>query len=91
MFGNLGDDVFVLQDNSGSDVINGFVQGTDLLQIQQNINGLSISSPADLLTRVSSDANGNAVIDLGNGNQVTLVGITAAEVSGDIDNMIDII
>ncbi|MFO7484347.1 S8 family serine peptidase [Oceanibaculum nanhaiense] len=83
MFGGLGNDVFVFTDNSGADSIMGFGTGDNRIDVSQGINGTGISSEADLLARISSDAAGNAVLDLGDGNNVTLVGVAAASLAED--------
>ena len=51
----------------------------DILHIQKNINGLHVANPTDLVALVKS-VNGNAVIDLGGGDSVTLIGIKAEDV-----------
>jgi hypothetical protein len=50
----------------------------DMLQIQQNINGLHITSAADVAAHVT-DVDGNAVVTLGH-ESITLVGIKADDV-----------
>lgn len=77
LYGGLGDDVFVFADNSGADTIMDFGRGNNRIEVSQNINGTGISSEAELLALLSSDASGNTVLDLGGGNNVTLIGIAA--------------
>ena len=62
--------------------LNAFATG-DMLQIAKNINGLHIASAEDVAARVHSDHDGNAVVDLGHGDTVTLVGIKAEDVHHD--------
>jgi glutamate-1-semialdehyde aminotransferase len=52
------------------------------LRIANDINGSGIHAPADVLSHVS-DVDGNAVIDFGGGDQVTLVGVKVADVSAN--------
>jgi len=74
-----GADTFVFSGGGGQDVVLDFKAGEDLLQISRNINGLHIRTADDLASRVSDD-HGNAVIDLGHGDTITLVGVNAADV-----------
>ena len=60
----------------------------DILQIQKNINGLSIESSQDVAAYVK-DHHGNAVITLGN-EQITLVGVKAEDVQNDPNGFINI-
>ncbi|WP_232315194.1 calcium-binding protein [Oceanibaculum pacificum] len=81
MYGGLGDDVFVFADNSGADTIMDFWRGGNRIEVSQGINGTAISSEADLLALLSSDANGSAVLDLGADSNVTLLGVAAASLT----------
>ena len=90
LHGNLGADAFVFTSNGGNDVVADFVGGTDTIQIASNINGLSISSSSDLLTLISSDSGGNAVITLGS-QTITLTGITEANLKANISTWVQII
>ena len=77
MIGGAGHDTFVFNSNGGQNVVMGFQDG-DMLQIQKNINGLHVTSAADVAAHVS-DNGGNAVITLGH-ETITLVGIKAEDV-----------
>lgn len=90
LHGNLGGDVFAFHANSGVDVIEDFVRGSDSILIAQDINGLSVATPEDLVDRISSDAAGNAVIDLGSGNVVTIDGLGAEELIGNIGAIVTV-
>ncbi len=63
--------------NEGRDIISDFstLEG-DHIRIASGTNG--IITPAQALTHILSDAAGNALLDLGNGNNVTLLGIAPA-------------
>ena len=63
MVGGAGHDTFVFNSNGGQNVVMRFGDG-DILQIQHNINGLHITSAADVAAHVQ-DHGGNAVITLG--------------------------
>ena len=82
MVAGIGHDTFVFSGGGGRDVVMDFHEG-DILQIQRNINGLHVTSPADLAHLVHSDSAGNAVIDLGHGDTITLVDVKAQEVHAD--------
>jgi len=82
-------DTFVFGSGGGRDVVMDFHQG-DILQIQQNINGLNVSTAADLASHISSDGHGNAVLDLGNGDSVTLIGIKPETLSHDLNSYVKI-
>ncbi|MCW5729147.1 MAG: hypothetical protein KIT20_00200 [Alphaproteobacteria bacterium] len=76
--GNSGKDTFVFAENgTGSDVIADFTSGIDKIELKQNLNGNGVTSAAQILTKVSIDADGNSVIDLGAGNQIILLGVQA--------------
>ena len=61
-------DIFIFRAESGIDIIQDFEQGTDRLQFSSDI----FSSSAQAISSFS-----NAILDLGNGNSVTLIGITS--------------
>ena len=79
LFGGAGHDTFVFTGGGGQDVVMDFKRGDDVLQIARNINGLNINSAADVAARVI-DVGGHAVIDLGNGDTVTLANVNAQDV-----------
>ncbi|RKQ73502.1 S8 family serine peptidase [Oceanibaculum indicum] len=83
MHGGLGENIFAFADGSGIDTIMDFGIGRDRIEVSQGINGTNISTAADLLALVASDIAGNAVLDLGSGNHVTLVGVAAAALAED--------
>jgi Ca2+-binding RTX toxin-like protein len=74
-----GQDTFVFTGGGGQDVVMDFQQGQDILQIAKNINGLQVETADDLASRVT-DVHGNAVVDLGNGDTITLQGVSAEDV-----------
>ncbi|MBO9427805.1 hypothetical protein J7444_23910 [Labrenzia sp. R4_1] len=76
MTGGEGEDTFVFGANSGIDRITDFEAGVDKL----DITALDTTA-ADLVTGVTSDADGNAVVTFSSGNTVTLVGVSASSVN----------
>jgi Ca2+-binding RTX toxin-like protein len=81
LYGGGGADNFAYGAGSGVDYIGDFikVQGDKIL-VQSNLNGSGISTGALALAHTST-IGGNAVVDLGSGNSVTLVGVTAASLA----------
>jgi hypothetical protein len=59
-----------------------FEAGNDLFQIASGINGTDIGSAEDVAARAVT-VGGNAVIDLGNGDTVTIVGVSAEDIQAD--------
>jgi Ca2+-binding RTX toxin-like protein len=89
LFGGKGHDTFVFSSGGGRDLVMDFQDG-DVIEIQRNINGLRIHDADDLLNRVHSDHDGNAVIDLGRGDSITLVNVSADDVHADPDSFFKI-
>lgn len=77
--GGAGADTFVMKNNIGADVVTDFVTGTDKIQLV----GQSLSI-AQIVAGVTEDGNGNAILDLGNNNKITLIGVSAAQVTADM-------
>lgn len=73
--------VFFFGAGSGVDFVLDFVPGTDTLAIASGTAG--ITTAADALARVVADADGTAVLDLGQGNAVVLLGTAPAELTAD--------
>ncbi len=71
--------LFIFNRGGGREVVLNFQPGEDLLRIARNINDSGIAAPEDVLSHLS-DVDGNAVIDFGNGDQITLVGVKAADI-----------
>jgi Ca2+-binding RTX toxin-like protein len=79
LFGGAGADKFVFAHGTGQDTVGDFVSGTDKL----DLTAFGFASYQDVIN-ATHDVGGNAVIDLGNGDQVTLTGVTTAQLhSGD--------
>lgn len=83
--GSLGADTFVFAAGSGNDTIcfeNAGAAPGDLIQLATGINGLAIFSASDVLSHITY-SGGNAVIDLGSGNSITVLGIPANAFTAD--------
>jgi len=79
LFGGGGADKFVFAHGTGQDSIGDFVAGTDKI----DLTAIGFASYQDVIN-ATHDVGGNAVIDLGNGDQVILTGVTTAQLhSGD--------
>ena len=80
-YGGLGGDVFQYQAGSNADSIMDFARSQgDLIALQSGINGSAITSAASALAATTAGANGYAVINLGAGHSITLVGVAATAV-----------
>ena len=73
--GGTGDDLFVFADGDGIDVINDFTAGagTDDVIDLQLLPGFDTFE--DVLAATHDDGFGNAIIDFGDGNTITLSGV----------------
>ena len=72
-------DLFSFGNGDGADVITDFVAGEDVIGVSANINGTGVTSADEMLARLTDDGAGNAVLDLAEGNSVTLIGVASAE------------
>lgn len=79
MTGGSGNDTFVMKGNIGADVITDFTKGNDKIQLVGQ--SLTINQ---IVAGVTEDGNGNAILDLGNNNKITLIGVSAAQVTADM-------
>jgi len=82
LFGGAGADSFVFSTNGAVDTIHDFsLADGDKIRLGANINGTGIATAADALGRVGVDVDGSALIDLGAGNSVKLIGVTPSELN----------
>ncbi|PLU63422.1 hemolysin expression modulating protein, partial [Sinorhizobium medicae] len=77
--------IFVFDGGGGNDVILDFTPGEDVLQISKGINGLDVTAPEDLASRITQ-VGGNVVIDLGHGDTLTLVNADAEDIQAHPEN-----
>jgi Ca2+-binding RTX toxin-like protein len=70
--GGTGRDVFQFNAASGHDVILDFQPGQDIVQLAAGFGGLVLTQSRDLLSHVSTDAHGNAVLSIGKDFSVVL-------------------
>ncbi len=81
LIGEAGTDLYRFGSGDGMDTVSGFSIGEDVIAVAAGLNDTGIASTADLLTRIGADSNGDATLDLGAGNTVTLIGIAPASLS----------
>ena len=88
IWGETGDDLlvsgvlnarFAFDNNSGKDTISGF-ESSNVISIGSHINGSNIVSFSDIVAQ-TRDVSGNAVINLGAGNSITLIGVHSASLT----------
>ena len=80
LIGGAGADKFVFAVGTGQDVVADFVSGTDKLVLSA-----FFSSFSQVQAATQNDGSGNAVINLGNGDSVTLTGVSSSQLqSGDV-------
>ena len=78
LWGCEGDDLFLFSVNGGDDWVEDFTSGEDSL----DVSALGFVDFADLLSG-TSDVSGNATIDYGNNDAITLVGVATADLTAD--------
>lgn len=82
MTGGDGADTFVFYEESGADIITDFDASTDFIKVVSDFNGTGIAVGADVLALVTY-ADGNAILDLGGSNRITLEGVAADSLTAD--------
>jgi Ca2+-binding RTX toxin-like protein len=75
--GGSGADVFIFKVDDAADTIADFTIGTDLIDVSDH----GIAEFANLT--IADDVNGDAVINLGNGDELTLIGVPTASLDQD--------
>jgi hypothetical protein len=73
-------EAFVFRGGGSLSIVVGVPPAPGPLAIARDINGSGIAAPADLAFRVSGD-EGVAVVDLGSGDRIALVGVAARDVA----------
>ncbi|MEY9403459.1 Ca2+-binding RTX toxin-like protein [Bradyrhizobium japonicum] len=89
LFGNDGNDNFMFTSGNGKDAVMDFTVG-DKLHIEEGINHTGIHTLADLVNRVYADGSDSSVVDLGEGNSITLSNVNAADVQHHPENYFSI-
>ena len=81
----------VFEDNDGVNITYGEVDGrprNDFIEIVQNVNGTNINSAQDIFNNSSNNSDGDAVLNLGQGNTITIKGISLEQLKPDHINII---
>jgi Ca2+-binding RTX toxin-like protein len=91
LIGGDGDDVFVFAADCGRDLIEDFEVGCDLLRISRIGRASGPASSYDIAARIHSDQDGNAVIDLGSGDSILLLGIAAEDLVADPEAFVQLV
>jgi hypothetical protein len=74
--GGAGNDNFIFQPGIGADTIVNFNAQQDTVELDHFSNAQTVQELQSLIT---SDAHGDAVIDLGHGDSITMQGVSAAQ------------
>jgi hypothetical protein len=83
--GGLGNDHFVFAPGVGADTIVNFNSQRDTIELDHFANAQTVQELQSLIT---SDAHGDAFINLGNHNSVTVEGLTAAQLQANLQNLV---
>jgi hypothetical protein len=88
--GNAGNDRFVFdQDAGGRDTIGDFNKhGTDTIEIKANLGGGGPASAAQVIASATADADGDAVLHIGKGLDITLLGVHTTDLKAGMFHMI---
>jgi hypothetical protein len=81
----------VFEDNDGVNITYGEIDGrprNDFIEIVQNVNGTNINSAQDIFNNSSNNSDGDAVLNLGQGNTITIKGISLEQLKPDHINII---
>ena len=89
MIGGSGSDTFVFTGGGGNDVVLDFTLGEDMLSISKGINGTGIESADDVASH-ATQVGANTVIDLGNGDSITLNNVDAEDVQDNPDSFFSV-
>ncbi|QDW54710.1 Ig-like domain-containing protein [Burkholderia sp. KBS0801] len=78
--GSAGNDLFVFSQPIGNDTLHTFDLAADKIDL---VGFTGIASFSDVQAHLADDANGNAVIMLGDGATITVTGVHSADLTGD--------
>ncbi|WP_247682233.1 Ig-like domain-containing protein [Burkholderia sp. Tr-862] len=78
--GSAGHDLFVFSQPIGNDTLHTFDLAADKIDL---VGFTGIASFSDVQAHLADDANGNAVITLGDGATITVTGVHSADLTGD--------
>ncbi|RQS08825.1 Ig-like domain repeat protein, partial [Burkholderia sp. Bp8998] len=78
--GSAGHDLFVVSQPIGNDTLHTFDLAADKIDL---VGFTGIASFSDVQTHLADDANGNAVLTLGDGATITVTGVHSADLTSD--------
>jgi Ca2+-binding RTX toxin-like protein len=81
LIGGTGHDIFAFDGEDNRAVITDFTLGQDLIQLARNMSGHSLATPDVILSALSTDMQGNAVIDFGDGDIITVLGLSVQDIA----------
>ncbi|EWY41273.1 hemolysin expression modulating protein [Skermanella stibiiresistens SB22] len=83
--GNAGKDTFVFgADAGGRDTIADFQYGQDHLEIKANLNNNGLKTAAQVISTATANEDGDAVLHLGGGIEILLVGVQPSHLHADM-------
>ena len=92
LLGGAGHDVFAVGKGvHGKIIISDFTPAQDRIEIARGLNGTLLNTPYDLAAHVSSDAQGNTVLNLSAGTTVTLSNISAQRLEAHVQDWFNVI
>jgi hypothetical protein len=83
--GGLGNDTFVFQPGMGAETIGNFNPQADTLELDHFAKVQNIQQLATLIT---TDGHGDAVIELGHNDSITLPGVTASYLQTHLQSLV---
>lgn len=86
--GGPGNDNFVFSPGIGGDTIVNFNPQADTIELDHFGN---IHSIQELASLIATGADGNAIIDLGHGNSITLPGMTASDLQAHLHSLVHLL
>ena len=86
--GGPGNDNFVFQPGIGADTIVNFNPQIDTIELDHFAN---VQSTQQLATLVTTDTHGNAVIDLGHSDSITLPNVNSAQLQAALQNAVHLL
>ena len=83
--GGPGNDSFIFSPGIGNDTIVNFNPQIDIIELD---NFASVKSLQDLIPLIASNSAGNAVLDLGHNDSITLSGVTASYLQAHLQSLL---
>jgi hypothetical protein len=80
-----GNDTFVFQSGTGPETVGNFTPQSDTIELDHFAN---MQHAQELTAAVTSDAHGDAVIELGHNDSVTIPGMTASFLQAHLQSLV---